>query len=103
MLSSSPVAGRRSRPRRTSAAAGQVVSAISPRVAEDLFWLGRYAERAEDISRLVAVTDNRWHDVHPGADPAVARVRRRAAATRCSAITAPWPPLPAPTSTRTAS
>jgi uncharacterized alpha-E superfamily protein len=50
---------------------GQVVSAISPRVAEDLFWLGRYAERVEDISRLVAVTDNRWHDVHPGADPAV--------------------------------
>ncbi|HTR69494.1 MAG TPA: circularly permuted type 2 ATP-grasp protein [Mycobacteriales bacterium] len=51
--------------------AGQVISAISPRVAESLFWLGRYAERAEDISRLVAVTDNRWNDVHPQADPAV--------------------------------
>lgn len=50
---------------------GQVISAISPRVAESLFWLGRYAERAEDVSRLVAVADNRWHDVHPEADPAV--------------------------------
>jgi uncharacterized circularly permuted ATP-grasp superfamily protein/uncharacterized alpha-E superfamily protein len=52
---------------------GQVSSAISPRVAETLFWLGRYAERAEDVSRLVAVTDNRWHDVHAGADPAIAQ------------------------------
>jgi uncharacterized circularly permuted ATP-grasp superfamily protein/uncharacterized alpha-E superfamily protein len=50
---------------------GRVVSAVSPRVAESLFWLGRYAERAEDLSRLIAVTDNRWHDVHPGVDPAV--------------------------------
>jgi uncharacterized circularly permuted ATP-grasp superfamily protein/uncharacterized alpha-E superfamily protein len=50
---------------------GKVVSAVSPRVAESLFWLGRYAERAEDLSRLIAVTDNRWHDVHPEVDPAV--------------------------------
>jgi uncharacterized circularly permuted ATP-grasp superfamily protein/uncharacterized alpha-E superfamily protein len=39
-----------------------VRSAISPRVAEDLFWLGRYAERAESIARLLRVTDNRWRD-----------------------------------------
>jgi uncharacterized alpha-E superfamily protein len=40
-------------------------------VAEDLFWLGRYAERAEGVARLVAIADNRWRDVHPAADPAV--------------------------------
>jgi uncharacterized circularly permuted ATP-grasp superfamily protein/uncharacterized alpha-E superfamily protein len=52
--------------------AGRVASAISPRVAEDMFWLGRYTERAEDVSRLVSVTDNRWHDMHAGSDPAIA-------------------------------
>ena len=47
------------------------MAAISPRVAEDLFWLGRYAERAEDVVAAASrVADNRWHDVHPGADPA---------------------------------
>lgn len=28
---------------------------LAPRVAEDLFWLGRYAERAEDTARLLRV------------------------------------------------
>jgi uncharacterized circularly permuted ATP-grasp superfamily protein/uncharacterized alpha-E superfamily protein len=69
VLSSSPVqSDERAAP---ELARGQVVAAISPRVAEALFWLGRYAERAEDVSRLVAAADNRWQDVHPGADPAV--------------------------------
>jgi uncharacterized circularly permuted ATP-grasp superfamily protein/uncharacterized alpha-E superfamily protein len=69
VLSSSPVTADERSPE--DLVRGQVISAISPRVAEALFWLGRYAERAEDLSRLVAVTDNRWHDVHPGVDPAV--------------------------------
>ena len=30
--------------------------ALSSRVAEDMFWLGRYAERAEDAARLLRVT-----------------------------------------------
>ncbi|MCW2494352.1 circularly permuted type 2 ATP-grasp protein [Jatrophihabitans sp.] len=71
---------------------GQVAAAVSPRVAETLFWLGRYAERAEDVSRLVAVTDNRWHDVHPGVDPAVPQcveVLMRGVIE----VTAPWPLL----------
>jgi uncharacterized alpha-E superfamily protein len=55
----------------TDRPAGQVAAVISPRVAESLFWLGRYAERAEDVSRLIAVTDNRWQDVHTGVDSAV--------------------------------
>jgi len=69
---------------------GQVVAAISPRVAQSLFWLGRYAERAEDVSRLVAVTDNRWHDVHPGVDPAVPRCVD-VLVEAVVAITATWP------------
>jgi uncharacterized circularly permuted ATP-grasp superfamily protein/uncharacterized alpha-E superfamily protein len=70
----------------------RVVAAISPRIAEDLFWLGRYAERAENLGRLAGVMDNRWHDVHHGADPAVGecvRVLRDALVT----IAAPWPQL----------
>ena len=31
------------------------MAAASPRVLEDLFWLGRYAERAEDLTRLLIV------------------------------------------------
>jgi uncharacterized circularly permuted ATP-grasp superfamily protein/uncharacterized alpha-E superfamily protein len=49
-----------------------VIAAISPRVAEDLFWLGRYAERAENVARLLGTADNRWRDTHPAADPAIA-------------------------------
>ena len=52
-------------------ARGHVDPAVSPRVAESLFWLGRYAERAEDVSRLVAVTDDRWREVHAQVEPAV--------------------------------
>jgi uncharacterized circularly permuted ATP-grasp superfamily protein/uncharacterized alpha-E superfamily protein len=69
VLSSSPVTDDERGPE--DLVRGRVISAVSPRVAEALFWLGRYAERAEDLSRLVAVTDNRWQDVHPGVDPAV--------------------------------
>jgi len=34
----------------------------SPRVLADLFWLGRYAERAESTARLLAVTRDRHHE-----------------------------------------
>jgi uncharacterized alpha-E superfamily protein len=63
---------------------------ISPRVAEDLFWLGRYAERAEAIVRLLRVTEDRWRDEHPDLDPALARclvVLLEAATT----ISTTWP------------
>ncbi len=44
----------------------------SPRVLEDMFWLGRYAERAEDLTRLLTVTrervdEFRFRPEHPGA------------------------------------
>jgi uncharacterized circularly permuted ATP-grasp superfamily protein/uncharacterized alpha-E superfamily protein len=34
----------------------------SPRVLSDLFWMGRYAERAENMARLLAVTRERYHE-----------------------------------------
>jgi hypothetical protein len=34
----------------------------SPRVLSDLFWLGRYAERAESTARLLHVTRERYHE-----------------------------------------
>ncbi|HEX2808231.1 MAG TPA: circularly permuted type 2 ATP-grasp protein [Kineosporiaceae bacterium] len=38
------------------------VAGPSSRVAEDLFWLGRYAERAEDVVRLLRVVDDLAED-----------------------------------------
>jgi len=37
-------------------------STSSPRVLEDMFWLGRYAERTEDLTRLLIVTKDRADD-----------------------------------------
>ncbi|MGU3503207.1 circularly permuted type 2 ATP-grasp protein [Mycobacterium sp. C31M] len=34
----------------------------SPRVLADLYWLGRYAERAEHMARLLTVTRERYHE-----------------------------------------
>jgi uncharacterized circularly permuted ATP-grasp superfamily protein/uncharacterized alpha-E superfamily protein len=34
----------------------------SPRVLSDLFWLGRYAERAESMARLLNITRERYHE-----------------------------------------
>lgn len=34
----------------------------SPRVLSDLFWTGRYAERAEQMARLLHVTRERYHE-----------------------------------------
>jgi uncharacterized circularly permuted ATP-grasp superfamily protein/uncharacterized alpha-E superfamily protein len=34
----------------------------SPRVLSDLFWMGRYAERAESMARLLTVTRERYHE-----------------------------------------
>ena len=67
-----------------------VSAAVSPRVAEDLFWLGRYSERAESIVRLLRVIENRWRDLHPAPDPTLARclITLLEALTR---ITTTWP------------
>jgi uncharacterized circularly permuted ATP-grasp superfamily protein/uncharacterized alpha-E superfamily protein len=34
----------------------------SPRVLSDMFWMGRYAERAENMVRLLTVTRERYHE-----------------------------------------
>ncbi|MCB0948515.1 MAG: circularly permuted type 2 ATP-grasp protein, partial [Mycobacterium sp.] len=34
----------------------------SPRVLADLYWIGRYAERAENMARLLTVTRERYHE-----------------------------------------
>src|SRR4051794_8364541 len=34
----------------------------SPRVLSDLFWMGRYAERAENMARLLTVPRERYHE-----------------------------------------
>jgi uncharacterized circularly permuted ATP-grasp superfamily protein/uncharacterized alpha-E superfamily protein len=34
----------------------------SPRVLSDLFWMGRYGERAENLARLLVVTRERYHE-----------------------------------------
>lgn len=36
----------------------------SPRVLSDLYWTGRYAERAEHTARLLTVTRERYHEFH---------------------------------------
>ena len=38
------------------------------RVAERLYWLGRYVERAENTARLVAVNNNLMLDMPSSAD-----------------------------------
>ncbi|MDT7567927.1 MAG: hypothetical protein QOG76_6551, partial [Pseudonocardiales bacterium] len=57
-------------------AAGAPVAATDPeasmssRAAENLFWLGRYAERAEAMARLVRTAHDRRNDFQRGANPA---------------------------------
>ncbi|CAA0096799.1 putative protein [Mycolicibacterium vanbaalenii] len=46
----------------------------SPRVLSDLFWIGRYAERAENMARLLTVTRERYHEY---------RYRRALAGSEC--------------------
>jgi uncharacterized circularly permuted ATP-grasp superfamily protein/uncharacterized alpha-E superfamily protein len=51
-------------------AAVDPAASMSSRVAENLFWLGRYAERAEDLVRLVRVINDRRNEFEHGANPA---------------------------------
>jgi uncharacterized alpha-E superfamily protein len=57
-------------------AAGPPVVAVDPeasmssRAAENLFWLGRYAERAEAMARLIRAAHDRRNDFQRGANPA---------------------------------
>jgi uncharacterized alpha-E superfamily protein len=56
-------------------------ASVSSRAAENLVWLGRYAERAENVVRLLRVVHDRRNDFADGANPAgVACVRALLAA-----------------------
>lgn len=44
---------------------GTDASTLSPRAAENLFWLGRYAERAESSARLLRAVHDRREDAGP--------------------------------------
>lgn len=41
-----------------------LAAGISPRVAEDMYWFGRHAERAEAATRLLRAVGDRWDDFH---------------------------------------
>ena len=53
-------------PERARAGEGpnRATSGISPRTAENLFWIGRYAERAEGQTRTLRLLVDRWDDEH---------------------------------------
>lgn len=51
-------------PGRAGETQGRSTSGISPRTAENLFWIGRYAERAEGQTRTMRVLVDRWDDEH---------------------------------------
>lgn len=44
--------------------AQRVLTGISPRTAENMFWMGRYAERAGDEVRVLRAVVDRWDDYH---------------------------------------
>lgn len=50
-------------------AAAEPGGAMSARVAENLFWLGRYAERAEEVTRLVRVVTDRTIELEEASNP----------------------------------
>lgn len=48
-----------------AAVAGRVPGhGVPPRTAENLYWMGRYAERAEDEVRVLRAVADRWDDFH---------------------------------------
>ncbi len=51
-------------------AAVEPAASMSSRAAENLLWLGRYAERAEDLVRLVRVINDRRNEFEHGSNPA---------------------------------
>lgn len=45
-------------------AAAEPLPGLAPRAANNLYWVGRYAERTEQVARLVLVADNLVEDHH---------------------------------------
>jgi uncharacterized alpha-E superfamily protein len=68
---------------------------LPPRVIENMFWLGRYAERAEDTARLLRAVLDRWGDFHGSPEPAGAAALT-ALLGALTAVTATWPGFTGP-------
>ncbi|EUA34768.1 A predicted alpha-helical domain with a conserved ER motif family protein [Mycobacterium xenopi 3993] len=54
--------GDRTPPERPTPTPAGTRGISSPRVLSDLFWLGRYGERAESMARLLSIVRDRYHD-----------------------------------------
>jgi uncharacterized circularly permuted ATP-grasp superfamily protein/uncharacterized alpha-E superfamily protein len=70
--------------------AGDPGSSVPSRAAENLFWLGRYAERAEDVARLLRVAYDRRSDFQESINPAGTACLRVLLAALTS-VTTTWP------------
>ncbi|WP_405167976.1 circularly permuted type 2 ATP-grasp protein [Nocardia sp. NBC_01499] len=72
-------------------AAPAVMAISSPRVLNDLFWMGRYSERAESVARLLIATHARYQDYRyrPWLEGADAIPVLMAALARTTATVAP--------------
>ena len=65
VLTSQPAATAVALREDVAAGAGRAAGyGISPRAAENLYWIGRYAERAEDGVRVLRAVADRWDDYH---------------------------------------
>ena len=66
------------------------------RVADAVYWMARYIERAENVARFIGVNLNLQLDLPHGAGPAVAaadRHQRRQARVQASAMARPPKPM----------
>jgi len=63
---------------------------VPPRVTEDMFWLGRYAARAEDTARLLRAVIDRWGDFQLSAEPAGPTTMTALLGT-LTVVTTTWP------------
>jgi uncharacterized circularly permuted ATP-grasp superfamily protein/uncharacterized alpha-E superfamily protein len=70
--------------------AGDPGSSVPSRAAENLFWLGRYAERAEDVARLLRVAYDRRSDFQESINPA-GTACLRVLLVALTSVTTTWP------------
>ncbi|MFI9405870.1 circularly permuted type 2 ATP-grasp protein [Nocardia sp. NPDC052316] len=86
-----PAVGTEVHEERERRAAPVVAAVSSPRVLNDLFWMGRYGERAESAARLLMATHDRYQDFRyrPWLEGAEAMPVLMAALARATCTAAP--------------